>query len=85
MLIKNPKPGVRKWLKRGAVALFVIEGASFVGSYFLWYRVNTDRDTRKYLYQNYPSVLEAYYKIGETFDPQNQIRQIDLAYWNKES
>ncbi|KAG5893347.1 hypothetical protein JTB14_000113 [Gonioctena quinquepunctata] len=81
MLTKNPKPAYRKWLKRGALTLFVVEAACFAGSYFLWYKVNTKRDYRKYLHDNYPSILEIYYRTGETFDSQNKVRELDQAYW----
>lgn len=82
MLVKNPKPSYRKWIKRGALVLFVVEAVSFAASYGLWFRVNTDRDTREYLKNNYPSLLEAYYKTGEFIDSNSHIRQIDSAYWN---
>ncbi|XP_057651277.1 uncharacterized protein LOC130890892 [Diorhabda carinulata] len=85
MLLKNPKSATRKWFKRGVYTLIVIEGACFAGSYFIWYKINTNRDTRKYLFDNYPSILENYYKIGELIDSQNKIRQVDLAYWNKKT
>lgn len=82
MLVKNPKPSTRKWLKRGALVIFGIEAVAFAASYGLWYQVNTNRDTRKYLRDNYPSVLEYYYKTGEFIDSSSNIRQIDSAYWN---
>ncbi|KAJ8949858.1 hypothetical protein NQ318_010492 [Aromia moschata] len=84
MLVKNPRPAYRKWLKRGALILFVVEAASFVGTYAVWHKVNTERDYRKYLRDNYPSVLEVYYRTGEIIDSQSKIRQIDQAYWAKE-
>ncbi|KAF7287251.1 hypothetical protein GWI33_002070 [Rhynchophorus ferrugineus] len=57
MLVKSPKSSTRKWLKRGAFFLIAAEGVSFLGSYFLWYKVNTDRESRKYLRDNYPALL----------------------------
>ncbi|CAH2001805.1 unnamed protein product [Acanthoscelides obtectus] len=84
MLIKHPKPASRKWLKKGAVALFVFEGACFAGSYFLWHRANTDRDFRKHLKDNYPFLLEYYYKAGELLNSQSNTRQVDQSYWGQE-
>ncbi|XP_074038195.1 protein CEBPZOS isoform X1 [Leptinotarsa decemlineata] len=84
MLFKNPKPAYRRWIKRGAITLFVIEAACFAGSYFIWQRVNTEREYRKYLHDNYPSILELYYKTGETLDPLNRVRQSDQACWKKQ-
>lgn len=43
MLTKNPKPAYRKWLKRGALVLFVGEAVAFGVSYFFWNAVNTRR------------------------------------------
>lgn len=43
MLIKHPKPNYRKWLKRGAIALFAVEAVCFIASYGIWHKVNTDR------------------------------------------
>lgn len=43
MLIKNPKPEYRRWIKKTAIVLFVAEAAAFTASYFLWSKVNTDR------------------------------------------
>ncbi|XP_044254519.1 uncharacterized protein LOC123004999 [Tribolium madens] len=84
MLLKTPKSGFRRWLKRGAIFMFIGEGIAFAISYGVWYSVNTKREYRKYLHDNYPSILEYYYKIGETINSDNKIRQIDYAYWESE-
>jgi hypothetical protein len=34
--------------------------------------------------ENYPSILEGYYKIGETLDSNNRIRQIDQEIFQAE-
>lgn len=36
---------------------------------------------RYYLSQNYPFILEGYYKLGEKLGGETNIRQIDSAYW----
>ncbi|XP_060532519.1 protein CEBPZOS [Cylas formicarius] len=81
MLIKTPKSTAKKYLKRGFLTLFVAESLCFVATYGIWYKVNTDRETRKYLKLNYPSLLEVYYKTGEFIDSNNRIRQLDQTYW----
>ncbi|KAJ8922848.1 hypothetical protein NQ315_007930 [Exocentrus adspersus] len=84
MIIKNPKPSYRRWLKKGAIIIFAVEGVCFAGSYFLWYKTNTQRDFRKHLRDNYPAVLEVYYKTGELIDSKSNIREIDQVYWDHE-
>lgn len=98
MLLKDPKPNSRKWIKRGATILFAVEGICFIGTYFIWHRINTERgkgqdvysflyikqlllEFRKYLNENYPNILEIYYKTGEFINPHTEIRKIDQAYW----
>lgn len=89
MLTKKPKPSSFnpiKWLKRGVLVACVVEGLSFAFAYGVWYKVNTDRDLRYYLKDNYPYFLELYYKAGETLDSNCRVRQLDNTYWdaNKE-
>lgn len=84
MLHKNPKPTYRKLIKTGAKIFFVAEAIAFVGSYGLWYKLNTDRDFRLYMHQNYSSVLNTYYKIGEVLDSENKCRNLDLTVWQQE-
>lgn len=87
-MLKLPSPQWFKFLKKTATVLFVAESLAFAGSYFLWYKLNTDRDTRHYYHENYPFVLEGYYKVGEFFDSKKEIartRQLDLAVWSAQS
>nr|CAH7720293.1 unnamed protein product [Callosobruchus chinensis] len=84
MLTKHPKPAYRKWLKKGALVLLVLEGACFAGSYFVWNKANTQRDFRKYLRDNLPFVLEYYYKTGELLNSRNNVRHTDQVYWEQE-
>lgn len=84
MLKKEPISKVAKTFKRGAAVIFIAELFGLAVCYKYWGQVNTDRDSRKYLRDNYPSILESYYKVGEFLDSQNRIRQIDIAYWNAE-
>lgn len=83
-MLKKPNPTWFKNLKKLAVVCFAAEGLCFAGSYYFWYRLNTNRDFRHYCHLNYPSLLEGYYKIGEFFDSADsiaQIRRTDLTVW----
>ncbi|KAK9885733.1 hypothetical protein WA026_012502 [Henosepilachna vigintioctopunctata] len=82
MLLKTPKNSFRKWFKRGVITIFCIETAAFVISYNIWLKVNTDRESRKYLRDNFPFLLEVYYRTGEYIDSSSKIRQIDTAHWS---
>lgn len=47
-MLKQPSgPNWFKFLKKSAVALFVLEGSCFVGSYLFWHRLNTNRGKKK--------------------------------------
>jgi len=83
MLSKHPKPLYRRLLIKGAIALFVVEAAGFVGCYAGWNKLNSDRDFRNTVRQKFPFILETYYRIGETIGDSN-IREIDNEYWQKE-
>ncbi|KAH1022132.1 hypothetical protein HUJ04_011573 [Dendroctonus ponderosae] len=75
MLVKKPKPQVRKWIRRTAAIAFVAEAVAFAFTYYGWTKVNQDRETRKYLRDSYPSVLEAYYKTA-LMEPNRLIKSI---------
>ena len=60
------------------------ETALFGGSYLLWSRMNKDRTFRKYMNDNYPSILDGYYTLGETIDSTNQARAFDSSVWEAE-
>ncbi|KFB39883.1 hypothetical protein ZHAS_00007259 [Anopheles sinensis] len=77
MIEKKARPGYRRILKTSAKTLIVIEAVLFGVSYAGWYRLNTNRE-------NYPSVLEAYYQLGETFSGDKKIRAYDEGIWQQE-
>ncbi|CAG9765517.1 unnamed protein product [Ceutorhynchus assimilis] len=81
MLVKHPKTSLRKWIKRGALVAAVFEVAAFGVTYFGWSKINRDRETRKHLKENYPFILEVYYRTSELIDSTNQVRKVDEAYW----
>lgn len=43
MITKKPTSNVKQWFKRGAITLIVGEGLCFIGSYFIWRKLNTER------------------------------------------
>jgi len=72
--------------QRGTVAgLFKVfiaaELTALVSSYYLWNRMNTSRPFRKQVQDNFPSILEGYYTLGEKLDSTNGIRQRDHEVW----
>ena len=71
------------WAKKLGTAFIIGELFAFVGCYSLWKRMNVDQEFRYTVSQTYSPALEYYYKIGETIDPSNRIRQYDQMIWEK--
>uniref|UniRef100_A0A2M3ZB26 Uncharacterized protein n=1 Tax=Anopheles braziliensis TaxID=58242 RepID=A0A2M3ZB26_9DIPT len=84
MLEKKARPGYRKIIKSSAKTLIVVEAILFAVSYAGWYRLNTNREFRYYVKENYPSILEAYYQIGESISGDTSIRAYDEGIWQQE-
>lgn len=84
MISKHPKPFYRRLLIKGAAALFVAEAAGFVGCYWVWTKLNSDREFRNTIRHKYPFVLDYYYKFGEVLGD-SKARQLDYDYWQKQS
>ncbi|XP_075154121.1 protein CEBPZOS [Haematobia irritans] len=80
MLPKTPKSVFWKFVKGSAKTLFVVEAVCFAASYAVYYRMNTNREFRQYVNQNYPFVLDYYYKLGEVLGNSN-LREIDSTIW----
>lgn len=38
-------------------------------------------DTRYYFYKNYRFILDAFYKVGEVFNSEYNLREVDHQYW----
>ncbi|XP_068151898.1 protein CEBPZOS [Drosophila tropicalis] len=81
MLPKTPKPAIWRFIKGSAKTLFVLEAVGFAASYAVYYRMNTNREFRQHINENYPFVLDYYYKIGEIVGD-SRARQADATYWN---
>jgi len=58
------------------------ELTALVSCYYVWYRMNRSRTFRKQVQDNFPSILEGYYTVGETLDSTNNIREQDRAAWS---
>ncbi|XP_067010046.1 uncharacterized protein [Anabrus simplex] len=58
MLKKRPKSTVLKYVRTGAKIAFVAEAVIFALSYGVWYRLNTSRDFRFYMHNNFNWVLD---------------------------
>lgn len=78
MLSKTPKrKSAAKSLFRGVI---YFELAAFFGTYYLWKRMNSSQDFRFKVKQNFPSILEGYYTLGERMGSLNT-RQVDENAW----
>ncbi|PSN50188.1 hypothetical protein C0J52_06658 [Blattella germanica] len=81
MLKKSPKPQYIRYIKGSAKVLFAVEAVLFAASYGIWYRMNTSRDFRLYMHNNYSWILEGYYKIGETLSSDSRpVRARELDF-----
>ncbi|XP_067624667.1 uncharacterized protein [Eurosta solidaginis] len=83
MIPKTPKPAFWKFIKSSAKILFVVESACFAASYAVYYRMNTNREFRHYIHENFPFALNYFYKVGEFLGDSKQ-REIDSAIWAAE-
>ena len=61
-------------LKSVGKGVILAEVAAFFGCYMVWRKLNRDQSFRLEAFQRYPPLLEAYYTVGDTFDPDNKIR-----------
>ncbi|XP_012281906.1 uncharacterized protein LOC105700548 [Orussus abietinus] len=77
------RPTKFKFLKSGLKFFVTVEIALFLGSYALWRRINTSQDFRLYMHENYPSILNGYYSIGELLEPGDEMRAMDLMAWQQ--
>jgi len=78
---KGPSSHKLGFFAKFGSAVIAVEAAAFLGSYYIWRKLNRDQECRFKAYNSYPWALEAYYQLGETIDPQNCIREYDLQSW----
>ncbi|XP_058947007.1 protein CEBPZOS [Pocillopora verrucosa] len=72
------KSGWRKLLR----AAIVGEVALLIGSYRVWHQMNTSRDYRKWMDDNYPAILEGFYRSAE-LGGYRGAREADAEAWGK--
>ncbi|CAG9119646.1 hypothetical protein JYU34_008765 [Plutella xylostella] len=82
-MIKEPKPAYKRYLGLTAKAIFLAEAVGVAISYGVWYKLNTSRDFRLYMYKNYNWVVEGYYSLGEKL-AEHKTREHDLKVWTQE-
>jgi len=81
---KHAQPKIFGLIKKGAAYLLAAELVAFGGAYYVYHRMNTERDFRYYMHKNYNFALESFYTVGEYFQPANQTRLLDEAIWSKQ-
>ncbi|XP_059055479.1 protein CEBPZOS [Achroia grisella] len=83
MLTKTPKPAYKRFIGTSLKAIFFAEALGFAVSYGVYYKLNTDRAFRLYMYQNHSWVLEGYYQLGERIGG-HKTRDLDKQVWSNE-
>lgn len=84
MLQKASRPGYKRVIKNTAKFFIVAEAIAFAATYAGWYRLNTSRETRHYVKENFPAILESYYQVGEFISGDRSIRNHDELIWKQE-
>lgn len=84
MIRKYPKSASGVFWRRVFKTVFVVELGFFAGTYYIWYKTNTSREYRHWLYNSHKWALEGYYKIGEAFGDK-RIRKEDYKEWGVRS
>ncbi|KAI5639919.1 hypothetical protein NE865_07648 [Phthorimaea operculella] len=83
MLTKEPKPAYKRYFSVAWKTVFIAEALGIAVSYGIYYKLNTDRDFRLYMYKNYNWALEGYYGLGEKIGGL-KTRELDLKVWKNE-
>ncbi|XP_032237236.1 protein CEBPZOS [Nematostella vectensis] len=70
-----------RWLVlRGVI---VAEAVAFLTSFRVWHYMNTDQEYRRWMKDNYPSILEGFYTTAE-MGGYVDVRKDDQKTWNSE-
>ncbi|RVE51862.1 hypothetical protein evm_003482 [Chilo suppressalis] len=83
MLVKQAKPTYKKFVGTALKTIFIAEALGLAVSYGVWFKLNTERDFRLYMYKNCNWVLEGYYQLGERI-ADHKTREQDLKVWTNE-
>ncbi|KAK8721041.1 hypothetical protein OTU49_012960 [Cherax quadricarinatus] len=81
---KYPRSQLFSFIKKSAAVLFALEVGAFGGLYYVYNRMNTDRDFRYYMSNNYSFGLEVFYSVGEYLNKQDKTREFDQHIWSKQ-
>lgn len=84
MMRKQPKSQFVNLVKKLAAAVFIAEVGAFGASYYFYHRMNTDRDFRYYMKNNFNFALESFYTLGEYMNKADQTRKIDHIIWSNQ-
>lgn len=84
MMRKQPRSQFINLVKKGAAAVFIAEVGAFGVCYYIYHHMNTDRDFRYYMKNNYSFALESFYTLGEYMNKTDQTRKIDNIIWSKQ-
>jgi len=80
---KQATPKLFNFVKKTAGIIFAAEVGAFGLCYYVYHRMNTDRDYRLYLRDNYSFALESFYSIGEFMNANDQTRKVDDMIWRQ--
>ena len=78
-MMRKPGASSSSWsnrLKTAGKWFIAAEVMGLLGCYMFWRKLNRDQDFRYQASITYPPLLEAYYTVGETIDPNNKIRWV---------
>jgi len=63
--------------------LLVVEVAAVLGSFYVWRSMNRDQTYRRWMRDNYPLVLEGFYKTAD-LTGYGEVRSVDQQKWSEE-
>ncbi|XP_033102455.1 protein CEBPZOS-like [Anneissia japonica] len=71
-----------KRIWNGMKYVIYAELVAVAGGYYVFHKMNTNQDFRKYMHYNYPVVLEVFYKTAE-YGGITDARKNDYAQWGQ--
>ena len=69
-----------RWVVKGVILVEVI--AVFEG-FKIWRKMNSSQEYRKHMRDNYPTILEGFYKVAD-FSNNGYVRDYDADQWKTE-
>ena len=78
----------KRFLTRGVSGLVVFECVALAWAYTVYRKLNHDHDFRYKCLYSTPEwtawIVEGYYKVGETLNPESKTRQLDQELWRQQ-